>query len=546
MTPVGRPPAREVAGRGDGSFSRRSSLSWVSSASLQRRDPARRNLPSRRRRTRPAVRDIVVEGNRRIQAPAILNRVQTKIGDPLSPAALRDDVRSIFGLGFFDDVQVRTEEFEGGVRVIFAVVERPAPAGGQLRGELGAQQRRAAGEGRHPGRRPLQPGRGPEGRGGHPPEVRGRGVLRRPDHPAHRAHAGGRPAGGVPDRGRAQALHRPHRDRGEQGAHRRPDQGRDVDQGAHLLDLPVLDRAAQGLRRRRRPHPPALRRPRLHPGPRRVHGDRARPRAQEGHAARPRRWRGRSSGPAPSRSRATRSSPTEEVRKLVRLQEGEVFNRGALRNSVAGHGGPLLRARPGAGRGRAPDDERPGEPQGRRDHSDRRGRAGLRRADQHQRQHEELGEGAAAGAAGGRGRAVHLPEARAKPPAAVQPGLLRRGERHHRAGDHARQDRREHRRQGAGDRRVQHRRGLQQPGQPVRHPRREPAEPVRPGPGGLPPVPHRRRRAGWAWSASPSPTSSTSRSAPGSTSTTASGSTTTSRRSGSAATSGPATRSPST
>jgi outer membrane protein insertion porin family len=71
------------------------------------------------------VRDLVVEGNRRIQAPAVLNRVQTKIGDPLSPAALRDDVRSIFALGFFDDVQVRTEEFEGGVRVIFVVVERP-------------------------------------------------------------------------------------------------------------------------------------------------------------------------------------------------------------------------------------------------------------------------------------------------------------------------------------------------------------------------------------------------------------------------------------
>lgn len=73
----------------------------------------------------PSVRDIAVEGNRRIQAPAILNRVTTKIGDPLAPAALRDDVRSIFALGFFDDVQVRTEEFEGGVRVIFVVVERP-------------------------------------------------------------------------------------------------------------------------------------------------------------------------------------------------------------------------------------------------------------------------------------------------------------------------------------------------------------------------------------------------------------------------------------
>jgi outer membrane protein insertion porin family len=73
----------------------------------------------------PSVRDIAVEGNRRIQGPAILNRVTTKIGDPLAPAALRDDVRSIFALGFFDDVQVRTEEFEGGVRVIFVVVERP-------------------------------------------------------------------------------------------------------------------------------------------------------------------------------------------------------------------------------------------------------------------------------------------------------------------------------------------------------------------------------------------------------------------------------------
>jgi outer membrane protein insertion porin family len=73
----------------------------------------------------PTVRDLAVEGNKRIQASAILNRVQTKIGDPFSPVALREDVQAIFALGFFDDVQVRTEEFEGGVRVVFAVVERP-------------------------------------------------------------------------------------------------------------------------------------------------------------------------------------------------------------------------------------------------------------------------------------------------------------------------------------------------------------------------------------------------------------------------------------
>ena len=237
---------------------------------------------------------------------------------------------------------------------------------------------------------------------------------------------------------------------------------------------------------------------------------------------------------------------TEEIRKLVQLQEGGVFSRGALRNSVRAIVDRYSRAGPGPGRGRAPDRERPGEPEGRRAHPDHRGRAGLRRADQHHRQHEELGEGPAAGAARGRGRAVHLPEAGAEPPAAVQPRLLRRGERHHRAGVHARQDRREHRREGAGDRRLQHRRGLQQPRQPLRHPRHEPAEPLRPGPGGLPPVPHRRAEPAGSRSGSRSRTSSTSRSAPGSTSTTASGSTTTSRRSASAATSGRATRSRST
>jgi outer membrane protein insertion porin family len=73
----------------------------------------------------PTVKDIAVEGNRRVQAAAILARVKTRIGDPFSPAALREDARSIFALGFFDDVQVRTEEFEGGVRVVFAVAERP-------------------------------------------------------------------------------------------------------------------------------------------------------------------------------------------------------------------------------------------------------------------------------------------------------------------------------------------------------------------------------------------------------------------------------------
>lgn len=81
--------------------------------------------PLRAQERAPQVRDITVQGNRRIQAAVILGRIQTRIGDTFAPAAVREDVRNVFALGFFEDVQVRVEEFEGGVRLIFVVAERP-------------------------------------------------------------------------------------------------------------------------------------------------------------------------------------------------------------------------------------------------------------------------------------------------------------------------------------------------------------------------------------------------------------------------------------
>lgn len=71
------------------------------------------------------VRDVTVEGNRRVQEAVILGRVQTRIGSPFSPSVLSEDLRAIFALGFFDDVRTRVEDFEGGLRVTFVVVERP-------------------------------------------------------------------------------------------------------------------------------------------------------------------------------------------------------------------------------------------------------------------------------------------------------------------------------------------------------------------------------------------------------------------------------------
>lgn len=71
------------------------------------------------------VKDVAVQGNRRVQEAVIFGRVQAKLGSPFLPAQLAEDIKAIFALGFFDDVQLKVEEFEGGVKVTFVVAERP-------------------------------------------------------------------------------------------------------------------------------------------------------------------------------------------------------------------------------------------------------------------------------------------------------------------------------------------------------------------------------------------------------------------------------------
>ena len=71
------------------------------------------------------IRDVTVDGNRRVQEAVILGRIQSKPGSAFNPTTLAEDVRSIFQLGFFDDVQVRVDDFEGGVKLTFMISERP-------------------------------------------------------------------------------------------------------------------------------------------------------------------------------------------------------------------------------------------------------------------------------------------------------------------------------------------------------------------------------------------------------------------------------------
>src|SRR5690606_3042315 len=49
----------------------------------------------------------------------------TKVGQPLTLEAVQEDLRNIYSVGFFEDVRVEAFDVEGGVRVVFQVVENP-------------------------------------------------------------------------------------------------------------------------------------------------------------------------------------------------------------------------------------------------------------------------------------------------------------------------------------------------------------------------------------------------------------------------------------
>jgi len=71
------------------------------------------------------VKKIEFKGNSRISSSTIKAAIKTNHGDIYDPKAISQDVDAIWLLGFFDNIEVEVEAYEGGVKVIFLVLERP-------------------------------------------------------------------------------------------------------------------------------------------------------------------------------------------------------------------------------------------------------------------------------------------------------------------------------------------------------------------------------------------------------------------------------------
>lgn len=71
------------------------------------------------------IASISPKGNNRIDSGAILHRISSKHGDIYNQTKLRDDLKEIFKMGYFDDVQLEVIDGAKGKEVIFLLKEKP-------------------------------------------------------------------------------------------------------------------------------------------------------------------------------------------------------------------------------------------------------------------------------------------------------------------------------------------------------------------------------------------------------------------------------------
>ncbi len=72
------------------------------------------------------ITEIRVEGNRRVEAAAIARSLKQKVGDLFNPNKTGDDLRALWGLKYFNDIQLLVQRSPQGIAYVVRVTEKPA------------------------------------------------------------------------------------------------------------------------------------------------------------------------------------------------------------------------------------------------------------------------------------------------------------------------------------------------------------------------------------------------------------------------------------
>jgi len=71
------------------------------------------------------VKSVDIKGNKTVSSLTLLAKVKTHAGEELSTVTLNEDLKRLYGLGYFTDVRIEQEETAEGVNVLFVVSEKP-------------------------------------------------------------------------------------------------------------------------------------------------------------------------------------------------------------------------------------------------------------------------------------------------------------------------------------------------------------------------------------------------------------------------------------
>ncbi len=73
----------------------------------------------------PIVNSIEIKGLKRIEESAVKSKITQKTGETISMEKTNEDIKNIFKMGYFDDVRAEMETFEGGIKLIYTIKEKP-------------------------------------------------------------------------------------------------------------------------------------------------------------------------------------------------------------------------------------------------------------------------------------------------------------------------------------------------------------------------------------------------------------------------------------
>jgi outer membrane protein insertion porin family len=82
----------------------------------------------------PLINAIEIRGLKRIDENAVKNKITQRQGETISQEKTNDDIKNIYKLGYFDDVRAEIEPFEGGIKLIYVVKEKPTIVKIELQG----------------------------------------------------------------------------------------------------------------------------------------------------------------------------------------------------------------------------------------------------------------------------------------------------------------------------------------------------------------------------------------------------------------------------